>query len=529
MASVVALFIVGLLAAEPAGVDPPTFFAGNDELRGYLIEAAENSPVLQQRYAEWRAALARIPQATALDDPEVSYTQFIQSDEARFGIAVMQAFPWFGTLRKRGDMAAREADAALARLYATRNRIFQEVKEAYFDYAFLGQSIETTEAQAAVLTDMEQNVGTRYSVGLASEADLLRVQIEQSQLEDRYNALLQQRPVRAAALTVALGREVDIEVPWPQEADLPPAPPPAPVVLARLRLASPILEEMDRLIEGQEEAVALARLAGYPRFTVGLEYLDMKSPDSMPPEWPYMTGVDLGRGILGRDAGMIRDAQSGAISSILADELMPGMDSMKDDIMLTVGLSVPIWRAKVRAGIAEAKALQDAAVAEKRSRTLNLDLEARAAVFEMKDAQRRYNLYTDVLIPRARQTFDSLQSKYALGEPSATFLDVLASVQVVLEYELEQLRARRDLQIGAARLERIMGGPWSEEEAEESVPLETPPVDPERLTPVPLPPLPPLLLPGETEPGAEIEETEPTPDPTSEDTEIDTDAEESGE
>ncbi|MDX9974141.1 MAG: hypothetical protein RBU21_14240, partial [FCB group bacterium] len=67
---------------------------------------------------------------------------------------------------------------------------------------------------------------------------------------------------------------------------------------------------------------------------------------------------------------------------------------------------------------------------------------------------------------RARQAYESLQSKYSAGDKSAAFLDVLGGVQVLLNYELEQLRARRDLMAGAARLERIMGGPWRPEQSE---------------------------------------------------------------
>src|SRR5690606_6704643 len=93
-------------------------------------------------------------------------------------------------------------------------------------------------------------------------------------------------------------------------------------------------------------------------------------------------------------------------------------------------------------------------------------------------ALRRYNLYENVLIPRARQTYESLEYKYSAGDPSASFLDVFGSILTLLNYELEQVRAHRDLQIGAARLERIMGGPWSAGEAAPPPGAETFPAPP---------------------------------------------------
>ena len=85
---------------------------------------------------------------------------------------------------------------------------------------------------------------------------------------------------------------------------MPPSPPPAPAELARLRMANPALEEMDHVAQSRERGVELARKQGRPNFTVGLEYGDMKQPEGMPAEWPYMFGVEAARGILGRDPAM---------------------------------------------------------------------------------------------------------------------------------------------------------------------------------------------------------------------------------
>jgi outer membrane protein TolC len=462
------LLLAVLIAAAPADVAPPEFFAGNDELRAYLVEAAENSPELQGLYAEWKAAMARIPQAKSLDDPQLTYTQFLKSDLTRFGVELMQMFPWFGTLKARGDQATAEADAALERLYGARNRLFEDVKTAYHDYAFLGQSIDTTHAEAKLLSDMEDNVTSRYGVGLAAEADVLRVQIEQSRLEDQYNQFLQQRASASARLAALLGREAAKELPWPKDVELPPPPPPAPVVLAQLRLKNPALTEMDRVIKGREVGIDLAKRKRYPNVTVGLGFNDMKPPEKMPAEWPSRAYVEGGTQLL--RTGKV-DAV-GIANDIAMDEtikkISPKPDPMSDEVMVSVGVNVPIWRKRINGGIEEAKQMEQAAVSEKRSRILTLEVEAREALFQMHDARRRYDLYTDVLIPRSRQAYESLQSKYSAGDKGTTFLDVLGGVQEVLNYELERLRARRDLMVGGARLERIMGGPWRTEEGTKS-------------------------------------------------------------
>lgn len=463
-----------MVAVAPA---PPEFFAGNEELRAYQLEAAENAPTLRARHAEWLAALERIPQATSLDDPQLTYTQFVQSDTSYFRVGLMQMFPWFGTLKARGDRAAAEAEAALMRFYDERNRVFNMVREAYYDYAFLGESIRVTESQAALLKEMEDVTSTRYSLGLASEADLLRVQTEQSELEDVYAMYRQQQPVVSARLCVALGRDGSTLLPWPQAIALPPPPPPAPIVLARVKVANPSLTEMDHLLRSRDKDVELARKRGRPNITVGLEYEDMRTMSKEPPDWPYMSAVEGARALAQGDPAMLAEVVSNSVNQAIAYQLMPGPDNPKDDVMVSIGVNVPIWRRKVRAGIAEARQMRRAVEFDKHGRSLSLEVEARQALFEMQDGLRRHTLYTEVLIPKGRQTYESLRNRYSTGDGGARFIDVLGAERMLLNYRIEALRALRDLQVGASRLEMLMGGPWTAAESEKLPQSPRPPAE----------------------------------------------------
>ena len=454
------------LTAGVAEVERPDFWAGNEELRGYLLEAAENNPGLLARYEQWRAKLERIPQVTSLDDPMLSYGQFVQSETQRAQLMVSQKFPWFGTLRARGDKAAAEADAALQAFLSERNRLFAEVKRAYFDYAFLAEGIRVSEAQLEVLKYMEDIVTSKLALAMAHQDELLRVSIEQSRVEDRRDGLLQRRPALMARLNESLGRNVLEERPWPQSSVFPPALPEPEAVMARIEQANPDLRAFDHLIESRERDIELARKKGYPDFTLGLEYMNMKSPGQMRPDRPYPASLNAGYRTLNTLTGrMPFDPVNAAIdtySLVTSNEPMTYADSMDDDIMISLSVSVPIWRRRVRAGIEEASLLRRATEHEKRRQELALQSAARAAVFEVEDAQRRYALYRDTLVPQAEQTYESLQSQYAAAEVGAGFLDLLDSVQTLLAFELEQVRAARDWQTGAAQLEFLMGGPWAQ-------------------------------------------------------------------
>ncbi|MCC6697492.1 MAG: TolC family protein [Candidatus Hydrogenedentes bacterium] len=490
------LILVLLCAGAAAEVAPPEFYAPNEELRAYLLEAGEKHPKLRALHEEWLAALEKVPQVTSLEDPMLGFSYFLQSDDSRYSVMLSQMFPWFGTLRERGNKARAEADAALARLYAARNEIFAGVKKAYFEYAYLAESVRVTESQVDILTYMEGVVNSRYGLGMSGQEDLLRIQIEQTKLQDRYDGLMQYRPALAAQLNAAVGREAAADPEWPQPAPLPPEAPPAPIVMARLRVTNPELTEAAHLIEGSEREVELARKMGYPNFTFSLEYLDMKDVRNPYRTGPFLETLDAFRtwttpvrvdlpplpNLNDTLAGQFETAATGIRS--LREQTQPdnlgglmGMNSLveleeaydnakrKDEVMLSVNVNVPIWRKRIKAGIDEAKHRVAAAEHERQRRAISLDAQARMALFDMQDGRRRYQLFDQTLIPQAQQTYEALQTSYASGGTETDFLDVLDSIQTLLDFELEKVQAGRDLQLAAAELEWIMGGPWASESA----------------------------------------------------------------
>ncbi len=479
--------IVCLIVLAQTPMEPPEFHAANEELRGYLIEAFENNPGLEARYTEYLMALQKIPQVTSLDDPMFTYGQFVQSDINRFKVMFQQKFPWFGTLKVRGEKSTAEAEARLQRFFDERNRVGMAVKKAYFEYAFLGESINVTQAQAEVLTYMEDTVRAKYSLGLANQDELVRVSIEQTKLQDRYDGFVRLKPALMAQLNEALGRDPTNDIPWPQEAAFPADLPPLPIVLARVRAANPQLRAFDSEIESWEKATELAKKKGLPDLTLGLEYVSISKPRQIRPDRPYpatlnaierrrMTTANAARA----DIQAVRSVLQGqpaqfsapdtgitplldAYSIATADEPMAYSDGGDDNIMLSLSVNVPMWRRKIRAGIEEAQ-LGGRMVAEnKQQKALSLASAAEMAAFRFDDAKRRYDLYENSLIPQARQAYESLQSQYGTTETSASFIDVLDSIQTLLSFELDQVRAEKDWQIGAAELEYLMGGPWMTE------------------------------------------------------------------
>ena len=123
--------------------------------------------------------------------------------------------------------------------------------------------------------------------------------------------------------------------------------------------------------------------------------------------------------------------------------------------MAMVGLSLPIWRGRLRAGVAEAQAMRAMSEAELRAMTRMIEGEAAVAVNQLQAARdRRAALDTDVL-PRARMAIDPVVAGYAAGQlPLVSVIEAIQSLWIV---QSDLIAADTQLGLAWARLGRAIG------------------------------------------------------------------------
>jgi cobalt-zinc-cadmium efflux system outer membrane protein len=428
--------VILVIAGLTVGADEVAT-TGDTALAEYLVEASANHPGLKAKHAAWLAALERVPQVTSLDDPKLTYGHFVRSNNFTHRVALSQHFPWFGTLKGRGNVAETAAETALSRLEGERLEMYAAVKEAYFAYDHLGEQLGVTESQVALLEYMEEVVLSKYSLGLAGQNDLLRIQIEGERVRDRQRHFQLLRPSFSANLCEALGRSTDTNLPWPGEHGLPTAPPSEVEMLRLIRARNPAYLEMGHHVAGRHEETALAKLGAYPNFTAGLDYTSVRNPRTF-------RGFDeAGSATFGHGNG-------------------------EDNVMLSLSVNVPLFRKRVKARIAEAEYRAHSAVHAQARTGQSLESAAHAALFSVQHAEHRYHLFQGSLLPKEQQAYENLQSAYASGDAQARFLDVLDSIQTLLEFELQLLDSTRNWHQATARLEALVGGPWESVEGSEA-------------------------------------------------------------
>jgi outer membrane protein TolC len=388
-----------------------------DELQNYLSEAALNNPGLEASFNRWKAALEEVPQVKALPDPNFSYSYFIQEVETRVGpqqqrFGISQAFPWFGKLKLRGDAAMEMAEAERQRYEQEKLNLFYRVKSAFFEYAYLAQSIETTSQHLILLQNIEEVARTRLKIG-ASQSAAVQAQVELGKLEDRLLTLKALRLPLAANLNATLNRPDHSLLPWPQPFAGTPAEFTDDEALRLLTESSPELKRLEALIRKEIDAAELARKARYPDIRVGLDYIQTD------------------------------------------DARMPTPDNGKDPLLASVSINLPIWFGKLKAGEQEA-AYRRTAAEDQRIETENrLAASLQMALFRFRDAERKVRLYRDTLVPKAEQSLEVTRQSFESGRDS--FTSLIDAERMLLEFQLATDRAHADREIRLAEIEMLTG------------------------------------------------------------------------
>lgn len=398
--------------------EKPQELAAQATLEECIHFAMRSNPGLRADFHLWEAAIERVPQVQALDDPRLSWIYYIQAVETRVGpqrqsLSLSQTFPWFGKLKARGDIALSQAVATEQKFEARRLRLIRNITRDYASLHFVSRSLRITEDNLILVRNWEDVSRARFRTGKGSHADVIKAQVEMGIVEDRIRSLRDQR--------VALVAKVNAHLPRPMDTPLTTQAPAAHEwlidehqLLADLRANNPGLRGLAAQIEARRHAQRLAGKQAYPNFSLGVSWID--------------TGEALNPGML---------------------------DSGKDAFMAKLGITLPIWRGRIGAERREADARFRATSFERVNLLQQLEASVKQQAFTLRDAQRRVRLYRDTLVPKGNQSLRATATAFESG--SVDFLSLIDALRVLLEFELNLERARTEQMTARGDLEMLVG------------------------------------------------------------------------
>lgn len=403
--------------------DVPSELSGPQPVDAYIRRALAENRTVQAAFHNVQSLKYRIPQVTTLDDPVASNTifpipavgpQYSLMGYNPYNLTLAQQFPWFGTLRLRGEVAERDVQVALAELAAAQLDAVAAVKRAYFDLYVSQKTEEILVENRKILEDFRTLAKSRLGTG-GTQQDVLRAEVLISEL-DREEATIQQG-IATARASLARLLHVSPETDLKALPELPQAAVPAEMErLYQLAIAArPELRGRLAAVARDEKTVELAKKRFYPNVTLGLTYMDMEKKNAETP---------------------------------LTASGMP-------NIGFFVGFNLPIYRAKYRAGVCEAeeRTKADAKLYEaQRDETFG---EIKDFMVQAKVQQNVIGLLRDQILPRTNTTLELARSDYAKGNVDVA--TVFSALREVLQVQLQVAQVEGELGKALASLERAVG------------------------------------------------------------------------
>jgi hypothetical protein len=160
-------------------------FAQTDSLNHYLQAAVQNNPGIKAGLLIYRAALQRLPQAAAFQDPQLEAGFFLRPMDIIDGRQVgqfqlMQMFPWFGTRKAARTEAQHMANMAFEQFRETRDNVLLEIYTQWYMLCSLEQKLKNSRENAALLKQLETLTLQKFKSSLNSSQTAVSQRMESS-------------------------------------------------------------------------------------------------------------------------------------------------------------------------------------------------------------------------------------------------------------------------------------------------------------------------------------------------------------
>lgn len=139
-----------------------------DSLKHYLRIAAENNPTVKSDFLSYKAALEKLPQAGAYEDPTLDIGFFLEPMDIIGGrqvadFTLMQMFPWFGTKGAAKKEATHMAQMSFEQFRETRDGVFLEVYSQWYILGSLNQKLINNQENKELLLQLRELARRKFT------------------------------------------------------------------------------------------------------------------------------------------------------------------------------------------------------------------------------------------------------------------------------------------------------------------------------------------------------------------------------
>ncbi len=376
----------------------------------------ENNPAIKEAEHRWRAAIQRVRQAYAWDDPRVAgesrVRRFVDVPPNAFmdqTLAIEQLIPITGKNLVRGRTAAAEAFSTFQEARRAQLDVIAKARGTYFQLANAYDQLDINNKNLTSLKQIADISRSRYEAGLETAANALIAETDYSKLQETRRDLERNLSDAQSQLNTVMNRDAFAPLGPPAGATISATELSASRLRAITLAQRPEVQMARAKIDGEKSKLQLAHRAWIPDPAVNIK-------------------------------GQRYNDAAEAVSE------------------LDAGLSFTIpWvnPSKYSAAVRESRA--NLAAAEQ-----GLEREQKEALRLLRDQlakietfHHHVELFDDKLVPQAQQAFEATRLSYESGK--ATFLDWISAQRNLRDIEAMGREHLTHYQVAVAELEAVIG------------------------------------------------------------------------
>lgn len=410
------LVLNSLLAPAQETHSAPVSRATPGFLRDLIGEAKANNPEIRAADHGWRAANQAPKIAAALPDTQVSvqsfsvgsprpFAGFSNSNFAYIGFGASQEIPYPGKRKLRSAVAEHETEFRHSQSESVRRQVIEELKSAYFQLAYLQQTLAVLERNDKLLGDIEQIAESHYRVGQGSQQDVLKSQLQHTKILQEITMHHRDAGQLQARLKQLLGRPQDSSDILTEPLSLHPLSKTPADRFQQVQEQHPQIQSRAAMVSKADAQVDLAKKGFRPDFTV--QYTFERTGSNFPAYY-----------------------------------------------MANFSINLPN-RSRRRAELAQANEEREQANQELAAETQRLMADVQSQYVAVQSSEEELKIYKEGLIPQSDSTFRSALAAYQSNKQD--FGGLLSSFLDLLNLDLEYQREVAAHESALARLESLTG------------------------------------------------------------------------
>jgi outer membrane protein TolC len=335
-------------------------------------------------------------------------SDFRIDDAGETKLGIEQRVPGLGKRPLRRLAASVDFEAARFAVEETKQDLILSVTEAVQGLNAIRRMASLLRNEGQLLKQLETVAKTQYAAGTATQQDVIKAQSEATMLQQRRIDIQTREQALKARLNTLLGRPADTAL---GEVAVPPLPP----------WVQPDSSNWLARAESENPSLSRARVMA--------------------------------------DKGRIEERL--ATREFVPDlTLMAEATRVEDDetqMLLGLGIDLPIQIPATRAGIREANGMAQAADAEWDALRRQTAGQIQEVASACEAAWQTLELLNTQLIPQAEARYRASEAAYTAGK--ADFMDLLESQRFRLDVRMKVVSMEAEAATQRARLERLLGGP----------------------------------------------------------------------